>query len=71
MIVFLLVVTIIDVAKVVISDIDGTITKSDVRGMILPMIGDNILIFIHKPSPTKLLNRHCGLGSRGSYESFL
>ena len=28
--------------KVVISDIDGTITRSDVRGMILPKIG-NIL----------------------------
>jgi len=27
--------------KVVISDIDGTITRSDVRGMILPMIGIN------------------------------
>ena len=25
--------------QIVISDIDGTITKSDVRGMILPMIG--------------------------------
>ena len=25
--------------KIIISDIDGTITKSDVRGMILPMIG--------------------------------
>ena len=25
--------------KVVISDIDGTITRSDVRGMILPKIG--------------------------------
>ena len=24
-----------------ISDIDGTITKSDVRGMILPLIGNN------------------------------
>ena len=24
--------------KIVISDIDGTITKSDVRGMFLPMI---------------------------------
>ena len=27
--------------KIVISDIDGTITKSDVRGMILPLIGRN------------------------------
>ena len=26
--------------QVVISDIDGTITRSDVRGMILPMIGE-------------------------------
>ena len=25
--------------RIVISDIDGTITKSDVRGMILPLIG--------------------------------
>jgi hypothetical protein len=27
--------------RIVISDIDGTITKSDVRGMLLPMIGES------------------------------
>ena len=30
--------------KVVISDIDGTITRSDVRGMILPKIGKGHVI---------------------------
>ena len=32
--------------KIIISDIDGTITKSDVRGMILPMIG-RLLVHEH------------------------
>jgi len=26
-------------AKIVISDIDGTVTQSDVRGMVMPMLG--------------------------------
>ena len=31
--------------KIVISDIDGTITKSDVLGHILPVIGGYLLLF--------------------------
>ena len=33
--------------KVVISDIDGTITRSDVRGMILPKIGMGYILISH------------------------
>ena len=34
--------------KVVISDIDGTITRSDVRGMILPKIGMGHVIICYQ-----------------------
>jgi phosphatidate phosphatase LPIN len=42
--------------RIVISDIDGTITKSDVRGMLLPMIGESksTQFRFHKSHQTKI-----------------